>query len=101
MRARSAPSRGVSAIVSLVLMTPSLTFAGSIVRCEDSGYRHQHCSVGTDGRVSGGGSSHNDALEAGAAVAGISVIAVLASRRTCALDGEIDQGPLISSRRPL
>jgi hypothetical protein len=51
MRTRSAPSRAIAAIVSLVLIVPSVSFADSIVRCESSGYRYQHCSADTKGRV--------------------------------------------------
>jgi len=51
MRMTIAPARAVSAIVSLMLAVPSPSFADSTVRCESSGYRYQHCSVDTNGRV--------------------------------------------------
>lgn len=117
MQMKSALSRAVSAIVSCVLVLPSVAFADSTVRCESSGYRYAHCPVDTNGRVTierqlssttcregdnwgydrsgiwvnkgcgaefrvsgGGGGSHNKAVAAGAAIAGIAILAALASR---------------------
>jgi hypothetical protein len=117
MQVKAAPARAISAIVSLVLVVPSIAFADTTVRCESSGYRYSHCPVDTNGRVSlerqlssikcregdnwgydhrgvwvdkgcgaefrvtgGGGGGHDKALAAGAAIAGIAIIAALASR---------------------
>ncbi len=128
MRIRSAPSRALSAIVSLVLMHPSVTFADSIVRCESSGYRYQHCSANTNGRVTldrqlshtacregdnwgydrrgiwvnkgcgaefrvSGGSSRSDIAKAGAAIAGVAIIAALASRNSSSGNQNADVAP--------
>lgn len=118
MRMRSVPSRTVSTFVSFVLMAPSITLADSIVRCESSGYRYQHCRADTGGgvtvdrqlshtscrqgdnwgydrrgiwvnkgcgaefRVRSGGSSNSNALKAGAAIAGIAIVAALAARNS-------------------
>lgn len=115
MTTKVAPARAIAAILCIVLLVPSASYADRTVRCESSGYRYTRCNADTHGRVtldrqlsstrcregdnwgydsrgiwvdrgcaadfkvaSGGG--HDKALAVGAAVAGIAVLAALASR---------------------
>jgi len=51
MRTNVATKRAISAILSIVLLVPSVSFADRTVRCESSGYRYARCDGDTHGRV--------------------------------------------------